>query len=515
MPPTADPRLTHPYLRTPHRAALMAALFAAVLFLPFLGSFPVCDADEGQRFLPPLEMLNHGGILVPTLNGMEYLKKPPLLYWQTIPFYAVMGPNEWSARIHVALMGIALVAVTVLWAGTFTAPATAFLAGIICAGNYVVISQSRICQLNTPLALFTLGAMWAWCSALKHHIAGRPGFRAAVFWGAAWLAVAHLYKFPVPLIFLIPSLAGAAIAMGHWRALFRWEWWAALLVSTVPIALWAIAAAASVGWGAAREIWAREAHLHLVEATEINSGPVWFYLVRVPVMFLPWTLLAFWWTRPDFWRSQRHRPVELHFLWTGLAVSMTFLSLNTSKETKYMICAVPAIAILLAWAWEHASAPGQWLARRQGREPVRVLFAAALVYALLAVPGFYAFDVHYANRRNGHETKNLGQRLHRDTRPIALHRIGSKPDFLFYVARRLPEIVRVRDIAGWFDEHPGGILVIRSTVYEDFKDHPAFAGLEVEEQLPRKANLSVLRRAGPAAAPAAAPAGEPEAPAEP
>src|SRR6266850_1121728 len=62
------------------RAALciVAALIASVLLA---SCFPLLDPDEGRNAEIAREMARSGSLLVPTLEGMPYLDKPPGFFW--------------------------------------------------------------------------------------------------------------------------------------------------------------------------------------------------------------------------------------------------------------------------------------------------------------------------------------------------------------------------------------------------------------------------------------------------
>ncbi len=71
-----------------------------------LGSYAILDNNEGLYSEISREMLRSGDWhqwVIPHLNGLAYMEKPPLLYWLTAVFFAVFGESEWSARLVPAL----------------------------------------------------------------------------------------------------------------------------------------------------------------------------------------------------------------------------------------------------------------------------------------------------------------------------------------------------------------------------------------------------------------------------
>src|SRR6266699_155473 len=45
------------------------------------------------------EMLDSNDWVTPRVNGIKYLEKPPLQYWATAGAFAVLGVDEWTARL--------------------------------------------------------------------------------------------------------------------------------------------------------------------------------------------------------------------------------------------------------------------------------------------------------------------------------------------------------------------------------------------------------------------------------
>jgi len=48
-----------------------------------------------------------GDWVIPHLNGLDYIEKPPLQYWATAATYRLLGVSEFSARLYTALTALA------------------------------------------------------------------------------------------------------------------------------------------------------------------------------------------------------------------------------------------------------------------------------------------------------------------------------------------------------------------------------------------------------------------------
>ena len=115
---------------------LLLALSVAVLWLAMLPLRPLFNPDEGRYAEIPREMLAGGDWIVPHLNGLAYVEKPPLQYWATALSLSLFGRNEFAARLYTALSALAAVLATALAARRLWGGAVGIRAAAILAGTY-------------------------------------------------------------------------------------------------------------------------------------------------------------------------------------------------------------------------------------------------------------------------------------------------------------------------------------------------------------------------------------------
>src|ERR1700722_16828081 len=93
----------------------IAALGCTVLWFALLAGRPLYDPDEGRYAEIPREMLSGGDWVIPHLNALVYLEKPPLQYWLTALTFRGLGQSEFTARLCTGSAGfLSLVAVFLL-----------------------------------------------------------------------------------------------------------------------------------------------------------------------------------------------------------------------------------------------------------------------------------------------------------------------------------------------------------------------------------------------------------------
>src|SRR5271170_473064 len=83
----------------------VAAVFCTVLWFALLAERPLFDPDEGRYAEIPREMLSGGDWVIPRLNALVYLEKPPLQYWLTALAFESFGQSEFTARLCTGLAG--------------------------------------------------------------------------------------------------------------------------------------------------------------------------------------------------------------------------------------------------------------------------------------------------------------------------------------------------------------------------------------------------------------------------
>lgn len=95
---------------------LKVALWAALLFVPFLGAVHLFDWDEINFAESAREMMLTGEYFRVQINFQPFWEKPPLFFWLQTLSMKVFGVNEFAARFPNAVCGI-LVLCTIFYIG--------------------------------------------------------------------------------------------------------------------------------------------------------------------------------------------------------------------------------------------------------------------------------------------------------------------------------------------------------------------------------------------------------------
>ena len=505
-------------------SVVILVVFGFLMFIPLLGTHPVISADEGQRVYPPLEMLRTGDWVVPRLNGEDYLKKPPLLYWQIAVLYKLFGVSEFMARLVPALSGILFSLVVWLWARLLAGRGLGLVAGLIAAGNYFVLQKARESQLDMPLGLMAvicLGALWvvflridAQQRSAEHGEAQSPAFQVPwPMW--VWMAIAMvslaaglMYKGPVPWLMVGCAWVGACIATRRYRWVLHWRIWLVLLVSAVPLVAWALEVVREMGLEHTLAIWNREAERHLVTATKINSGSPVFYVSRILALLLPWSVATWVFFKRDFYRSLFREPVAVDppaesgtaaagyhlgrptagFLLGGAFGSFVVLSCIPAKETEYLLGMIGVYVIMLALAL------GWWADRKAWSSQfiARAAFVSAALWLGVVYGPYNWYMARDARRTQVVEIANYANQAMKRGVPVACYGMeATRPNLFFYLDRITPNLQKPQGVADFFAQNPDGLVFLRTKRMDNLED---FLGtkLKVVKTSPQNARVVLV-----------------------
>jgi 4-amino-4-deoxy-L-arabinose transferase-like glycosyltransferase len=220
MPPDGDSPDPQPERRLLSRIppALGAALLAAALFLPGLGSVGLWDPWEPHYAQVSREMLERADWVHPHWREAYFFSKPPLLLWTGAAGLAVLGDGawaEWGLRLPGALLALLGIAVATAAVARLASRRAAWLAGIALATAPFVALLARQAIPDLPMvALSTAGGL-AFAVALLDR-------RAAAGWAhAGWvlLGFAALAKGVLGVALPAGALLAWLVVTGEWRRL--------------------------------------------------------------------------------------------------------------------------------------------------------------------------------------------------------------------------------------------------------------------------------------------------------
>ena len=328
-----------------------------------LGSFAILDNNEGLYAEIPREMLASRDWrmwIIPHLNGLPYMEKPPLLYWLTAFSFALLGESEWSARLVPALSSLACVAMLVWFGNAVRRPLAGRLAALVFVTGLGVTAMSHVLMFDMLLtALLAAAFMYAYRSVTEQD--ARMLRRAYAALALALLAKGLVALVLFGLVMGAFTLANARSAGQFFRAMGHWFAPGAMLVLCIIAAPWHIAASLTepvfawfyfINEHVLRFLGKREPH-------DYYAGAWWYYLPRMAIYLFPWSfllpcLLAR--ARGQFDENEQFdqplRGALTRFLWLAWLVPLVFFSFSSAKANYYLVAVMPFAAFHLAVALE-------------------------------------------------------------------------------------------------------------------------------------------------------------------
>ncbi|MDX6383972.1 MAG: hypothetical protein QOK48_1545 [Blastocatellia bacterium] len=345
------------------RSWLLLFFSIAAFYLWGLGLLPLVGPDEPRYAEVAREMFARHDLITPTLGGLPWFEKPPLLYWLMMAGYRVFGVTEYAARVGPALCGL-LTAVFVYWIGNSLQDS-----GVLSLqdeeqrrddpGRYsalvwlsslgaIVFSRGASFDIVVTMTLTgALGCFFVW------HVRNRSDRSRSLLLIGFYLLMG--------LSLLAKGLIGIVIPFGVLGLYFlcKREWpsrrflvslfWGLPLAFAVA-AVWFGPMLARHGWKFFDQFIIQHHFARFVSNKYHHPAPFYFYLLVLIALALPWTVFlgaSFVSSRRFNWRGPTPVDRLRVFALCWLAVPLVFFSFSESKLTAYILPALPAVALLV------------------------------------------------------------------------------------------------------------------------------------------------------------------------
>ena len=319
-----------------------------IIFFVGLGRYPLLDNNEGLYAQIPWEMLQSGNFLIPHLDGVPYIEKPPLLYWLISLSYSIFGKTAWAARLVPSLAGLSTCIALLLFGRHLKQPRWGRNSALLVATSLGFTVLSRMVLFDVLLTAFMT---WSLTSFFLFDLTYN---RKWLYRFYGFLALAVLSKGLLALILI--GLIVTIFQTWEYKSL-RWikdilNPWGLMIFFALTLP-WHIACC-FVHQGFAHFYFINEHVLRFLNQRvphDYYQGPFWYYIPRILGGLLPWTLAV-----PLIFRSKIILPTALRslqrFLVLWFLIPLVFFSLSKAKANYYMIVGLPPLGIFLAWHLE-------------------------------------------------------------------------------------------------------------------------------------------------------------------
>lgn len=344
------------------------SLLCLVTFFYGMTSYPIVDMNEGLYAEIAREMLITRDYIVPHLNYIPYLEKPPLFYWLVAASYKIFGVSTFGARLIPSLSATFLSFWFWHFGKKLAKDRLGWLTGMILASSFGYIMISRIVlfdMLLTTMLSIALCCFYLWYKQERKCYLYQSYFA---------LALAFLTKglLPVAVAFLVSSLFLIIMHTPKKKILQFFDLGAILLffVLTLPWCLLAAHKMPHFGW----DYFINEQFLRFLNQRtphDYHTGPFYFYLPYILAYLFPWSLLLP--TLFKRWQGRVSDQDSLNVLcWIWFSIALIILSLSCAKGAYYMAIGTPPLAILIAHRVEKYLEDSKY-------KPLLILFIASSV----------------------------------------------------------------------------------------------------------------------------------------
>ena len=312
-------------------------------WLVSLGQRGLYNPDEGRYAEIPREMLASGDWVIPHLNGLVYIEKPPLQYWATAISEALFGQNDWAARLYIGLCALAtLYAIWALVRREWDAVAAA-RAAIMLGSSLLFILLGHQLTLDMSLTLFTTVTFVGFCNAQRDG-----NWQRWMLLSWAGIAGAFLTKGLIAGVLPILALVVYSVLqrdLAPWRRLLLVR--GALLFGILCLP-WLILIQHRLPQFF-QFFFIREHFQRFLTKIEDRYQPWWFFIPVLVAGILPWLLPALRALCVDWRASSPRSGFDLRrFAWVWCVVVFVFFSTSDSKLITYIMPLFPQLALLMA-----------------------------------------------------------------------------------------------------------------------------------------------------------------------
>ena len=326
------------------RGVMLAVVLLAIWFAG-LQSRSLFEPDEGRYAEIAREMFASGDWVMPRFDGFRFYDKPPLQYWATALSYELFGVHHWTARLWSALSGLVCILATWYAARRVWGAREGRLAGVVCAGMFLIVAAAHITSLDMGVTAFLTAAL---CAFLIAEFGCDSPASQRRWMLLTWLAMA--------LAVLSKGLIGIVLPGGALVVYLLWkrDW---LLLRRVQLLLGvALLLVVTVPWFvllARRDdqflpfFFIHEHFGRFLSKVANRNQPWWYYLPIALVGLLPWTGFLLKALRTSWQRAGHAGDDAASLVLIYAAVVLVFFSLSGAKLPLYVLPMFPALALLI------------------------------------------------------------------------------------------------------------------------------------------------------------------------
>lgn len=316
-----------------------------LIFLPiwlFVLSWirPLSVPDEGRYGDISRSMFESGHWLIPRINSLPFMHKPPLLHWLSSIFMELFGMHIWVLRLVPVLAATLMLVSLFLFVRKHISERVAQLTAIILGTNLLFFGSSE--YINHDLLL----ASWITVSVLCFVDFTISARKSILFLGYFAVAAAFLSKgligVLIPGMILLPWL----LYTKQWKKIPSLLNPFAILLFILLVSPWLYAV--QLKYPQFLHYFFIDQQFSRFSSKEFNNKQPWyFYLLILFVSYLPWIFASRFQSIKTVFQNYKQSTLLALLIWWFISVTV-FFSIPPSKLAGYILPAVPPLAVFLA-----------------------------------------------------------------------------------------------------------------------------------------------------------------------
>jgi len=321
---------------------ILIFLLGIILFLPGQKTRDFWGTSEARTAQIAQEMIDSGDWVIPHLNNLPRLTKPPLYFWTvalTAKFLNNNHVNEWTSRFPASLCAILTLLFVFLIVKKLFDDQLAFSSAIMLATTYSFFWHSQQAMLDMMLVMFETATCLFFIYGLKAEVNRKKFFYIPMH---LCFGLAVMTKGPVGIIIPWIGILTYLIWTSNIKELKHFAWIPGLIVFLLVTAPWLVAVYYRID--TAFSVFYNETVTRYTSAFDHQRG--WYYfIVRFPLYILPWGLfLPF-----IIWDIFKNKSLsDYKFPVSFFLPALIFFSLCGSKRSYYLVPLYPFIIICTA-----------------------------------------------------------------------------------------------------------------------------------------------------------------------
>lgn len=423
---------------------LLAFLFVAAILLR-----PALPIDETRYLTVAWEMFLQKQYAVLSLNFHPYHHKPPMLFWLINAMWEIFGVSRAAALIPIfaASASVMLLTQKLVKALAPQSPRTAELVPWLLIGSVPFLIYNTLIMFDVLLTVFVLATLLTFIGHAKNPKFYKP-LLAGIFMG-----MGVLVKGPVMYLYVLWPLA--LHGFWKWDALISNKQFykgllLAVLISFAPVLAWLIPVLSHTGDDFAFWlVWNQTAGRISGNFGSAHVRSDFFYLMILPVMFLPWCFL------PQFWKNIKSLPNEKTFKFLMSAIIPIFISFSliAGKQPHYLLPLLPFLIIVFALLLEEK----------------KQIVAVSLTMVSILILG-QAIESHTIFKKYDFDSISEIYSANRDSNWAFVRKYQGEIGFLAKADKAIDSIER-NELDEWFNQHPKGKAIVRYSANDDMGEY--------------------------------------------